>query len=265
MITLSEIWIYPVKSLSGVRVREATVVARGLEGDRRFMVVDPRGRFVTQRERPELARLAPRLEGDELVIEAPGAVLRVPRGGAAHDAALTASIWGDEVAARDAGEAAAAFLTDFLGAPHRLARMPDATRRPADPDGARPGDVVAFQDGFPFLVTSAASLAWLLERLPSPVDVRRFRPNLVVAGADPFAEDGWRELRIGEITLHVAKACPRCSVIDVDPDRGERARGVLAKLAELRTIDRAARFGQNCVHDGTGTLRVGDAIEVTPA
>lgn len=260
MIRLREIWIYPVKSLSGVRVAEARVEDRGLAGDRRFMVVDPSGRFVTQRERPELARLVPRFDGADLVIEAPGAKLRVPREGGADDAALEASIWGDAVSARDAGPAAAAFLTDFLGAPHRLARMPPSTRRPADREDAREGDLVAFQDGFPFLVIGQASLEWLNTRLDARVDIRRFRPNLVVEGAPAFAEDEWAAVSIGEVTLHVSKACPRCSMVDVDPDRGIKERGVLAKLAELRTIDRAARFGQNCVHDGTGTLREGDAV-----
>ncbi|MCA9604089.1 MAG: MOSC domain-containing protein [Myxococcales bacterium] len=262
MITLREIWIYPVKALCGLRVPEARVEERGLAGDRRFMVVDPNGRFVTQRERPELARLVPRFEGDELVIEAPGGQLRVPREGGSADPPLTTCIWGDEVPARDAGEAAAAFLGDFLGAPHRLARMPETTRRPADPADARPGDLVAFQDGFPFLVASQSSLEWLNARLDAPVDMRRFRPNLVVEGEEAFAEDRWERLRIGEIVLHVAKACPRCPVVDVDPDRGERGRGVLSKLAEHRTIDRAARFGQNCVHDGTGTLREGDPVSL---
>ncbi len=259
MITLAAIWRYPVKSLCGARVEEATIDERGIVGDRRFMVVDAGGRFVTQRERPELARLVPRLAGGRLAIEAPGGA-RVEVATAGPGEPRTVTIWGDAVAAEDAGDAAAAFLAEHLGGPYRLARLPDSTRRPADRDDARPGDLVAFQDGFPFLLVNEASLTALAARLDQPIDARRFRPNLVVAGPPAWAEDAWTELRIGPLTLHVRKACSRCSVVDVDPDRGERGSGVLAELGRFRKVGRAALFGQNLVHDGAGVIREGDEV-----
>lgn len=261
MITLRAIWIYPVKSLCGVRLDEARVDDRGVVGDRRFVVVDPRGRFVTQREEPSLARLVPRLDGDTLAIEAPGGA-RVELDVTASGAPLEVTVWGDRVRALDAGEAAARFLGDYLGAPHRLARMPKSTVRSADPRDARPGDRVAFQDGFPFLLAGEASLDALAAGLAQPIDMRRFRPNLVVGGAPAFAEDEWGALTIGEVSFHARKRCPRCVVVDVDPDRGERGAGVLSELARTRTFERAARFGQNLVHDGPGHLRVGDRVRL---
>ena len=259
MITLRAIWIYPVKSLCGTRLEEAWVDDRGIAGDRRFVVVDARGRFVTQREQPSLARLVPRLDGEALAIEAPGGA-RVVLDVAAPGAPLEVTVWDDRVRALDAGEEAARFLGDFLGAPHRLARMPEGTVRAADPRDARPGDRVAFQDGFPFLLAGEASLAAVAAGLSAPIDMRRFRPNLVVGGAPAFAEDEWGTLRVGEVTFHARKRCPRCVVVDVDPDRGERGAGVLSELARTRTFERAARFGQNLVHDGPGRVRVGDRV-----
>ncbi|HJL19101.1 MAG TPA: MOSC N-terminal beta barrel domain-containing protein [Sandaracinaceae bacterium LLY-WYZ-13_1] len=260
MLRLSELWIHPVKSLAGVRVPEAVVEDRGLRHDRRFMWVDPDGRFTTQRELPAMARLQPAIEGGRLLVRADGATLEVALD--VDGAPRTVEVWGDRVDAVDAGDEAAAFFRRHLGAGGRLVRMPDAARRAADPGHARPGDLVSFADGFPFLLVTDGSLAALNERLERPVDVRRFRPNLVVSGAAPFAEDAWSELRVGPVTFFPRKACSRCRIVDVDPDRGEPGRAVLAALARFRKSGSRVLFGQNLVHDGRGVLREGDPVEV---
>lgn len=260
-LTLSELWIYPVKSLAGVRVARADVEARGLAGDRRFLVVDERGRFLTQRELPAMALARPRLERGLLRLEAPGlASVEVPSD--VDGPAREVVVWEDRVEAIDAGDEIAEWISAALARPARLVRMPESTRRAADPKHARPGDLVSFADGFPFLLATEASLLAVNEALDVPVDVRRFRPNLVVAGAEPFEEDAWREVRIGGVRFYPRKACARCAIVDVDPDAGARAGGVLTALATVRREGNAVYFGQNLVHDGAGTLRVGDEVVV---
>ena len=262
MITLQEIWIYPVKSLPGVRARDAQVDERGLVGDRRFMIVDATGRFLTQRERPELALLRAELASDQLRVHTPdgrSVEIAAPRGGDLREV----RVWDQTVAASDAGDAAASFLASYLDADVRLVHMPESTRRPADPKHARETDVIGFQDGFPFLLIGRESLAALNNRLERPVDMRRFRPNLVVEGAAAFHEDTWASFEIGDVAFHAKKACSRCQMVDVDPDLGERSRGVLSELSSFRTIERAARFGQNLVHDGAGALREGAPVIVS--
>jgi uncharacterized protein YcbX len=247
-----------------VRLERALVTDRGLRDDRRFMVVDEHGRFLTQRELPAMARVRPDLEGDVLTLRAPDrAPLRVPR--EPEGTACEVVVWSDRCAAIDSGDDAARWLTDVLGRPARLVHMPSSTRRAADPGHARAGDLVSFADGFPFLLTTDTSLAAVNAALDAPVDVRRFRPNLVVSGAPaPFAEDGWAEVGIGPVRFYPRKPCSRCAIVDVDPDAGARAPGVLGALATLHREGSRVFFGQNLVHDGEGVLEVGSPVSVTP-
>lgn len=261
MLRLSAIWIYPVKSLAGVRVSRAHVEDRGLRDDRRFMVVEPDGRFLTQREHAPMALVRARVEGDALHLEAPGApplVVPLEVDGPAREV----TVWADRCEATDAGERAARWLSDALGRRARLVRMPASTRRAVDARYASDGEIVSFADAFPFLLVGQGSLDALNARLEAPVDARRFRPNLIVEGAAPFAEDGWRELAIGAVRLHVRKACSRCPIVNVDPDRGARGSEPLATLATFRTADHRVLFGQNLVHQGRGSLREGDPVRL---
>lgn len=259
-LRLRELWIYPVKSVAGVRLRSAEVVERGLAGDRRYMVVSPDGRFLTQREQPALATLRAEPTPRGLSLRAPGgARIEVdPERGEPREV----TVWGDAVAARDLGAGPARLLSEHLGVEARLVYMPGSTRRPADREHAREDDVVSFADGFPFLLTSTASLAALDERLEEPVDMRRFRPNLVVEGAAPFAEDDWARIEIGPITFLGSKPCSRCAIVDVDPDRGVRDGRVLPELNRFRKVDRQVIFGVNLVHDGRGRLEEGMPVRV---
>ncbi len=263
-VTLAELWVYPVKSLAGTRADRVRVDDRGFAGDRRFMVVDGEDRFVTQRAVPRMALVHPRLEPEslrlehaakeplELPIDAPGPTREV-------------RVWDDRCEAIDAGDEVAAWLSEAIGQRARLVRMPESTRRPADPRHARPGDLVSFADGFPFLLVNESSLDALNERLAEPVDVRRFRPNLVVRGAAPWAEDGFRELSSASLRFHVRKPCGRCAIVNVDPDRGTRGTEPLATLASFRTREGSVLFGQNLVHDGEGELRAGELLDVVDA
>lgn len=259
MLRLAELWIHPVKSLAGRRVPEAVVEDRGLRHDRRFMVVDPDGRFLTQRTLPAMATLTAAVEGDLLILDGPaGAPLPLPLEGG--EVARAVTVWGDRVEALDMGDDAAAWLRDRLGVDARLVRMPQGTRRSSE-RARHAGDVVSFADAFPFLLLTEASIEALNARLDVPVDARRFRPNLVVAGATPFAEDGWTTLSIGSVTFHVSKPCARCQIVNVDPDRGVATKEPLATLASFRKEGSNVMFGQNLVHDGEGTIRVGDRVD----
>jgi hypothetical protein len=261
-LRVSELWIHPVKSLAGLRVREAEVVARGLAHDRRFMLVRPSGVFASQRELPLMALFGTSLDGHRLTVRGPDdATLELPLEGLGGTT-RTVRVWEDTLDAEDQGDGAARFFSKRLAAELRLVRMPDDARRPADPEHARPGDLVSFADGFPFLLVTEASLAAFATRFGAPPDVRRFRPNLVVSGAAPFAEDAWSAFRVGPVTFHVQKPCARCQIVNVDPDTGVPHKSALATLAELRRVGSSVMFGQNLVHDGAGVIREGDAVEL---
>jgi len=260
---LSGITIFPVKSLGGIGVDAWALDELGLVGDRRWMVVDREGRFLTQRQLPAMACIRPALgpEGRLTLRHPKLPALTIPEPPADGETLLV-RVWDDTVTALAAGEAADAWLRDALGRPCRLVRLPEGAARPVDPDYA-PGARTAFTDGFPLLLIGEGSLADLNARLPSPVSMRRFRPNLVIAGSAPYAEDGWRRIRIGALTFQVVKPCSRCVVTTVDPDTG-LAEGPepLRTLATYRRRDNKVYFGQNVVHEGTGRLRVGDPVTV---
>ena len=267
-VTLAALHVYPVKGCRGLAPAAAWAGARGLEGDRRWMIVDGAGRFVSQRTRPRLAIVAPEPSCGSLVLRALGREPLVvplgPDGGPAGGApAAAVTVWRDTVAARDAGAAAAAWFGALLGEAARLVFMPDDTRRAVDPAFAVPGDIVSFADGFPWLLISEESLADLNARLPRPLPMSRFRPNLVVSGCAPYAEDGWRTLRIGEAVFRVVKPCARCAVTTVDQETGE-ADGPepLRTLARYRRVGGGVMFGQNLLAEKTGELRVGAPVEI---
>ncbi len=262
------LWVYPVKSLGGVPLPASRVGPLGLDRDRRWMLVDADGRAVTQREAPALARFAVALDDDGGVTAAApdGATLRLLP--AAPDAPRRpVRLFGDVVDAAACPPAADAWFSARLGAPVRVVHLPDDVVRPVDPRYAAPGDRAAFADGYPVLVASQASLDDLNARLAArgapPVGMERFRPNVVVAGAPAYAEDGWRTLAAGDVALALVKPCARCVVTTVDPARG-RAAGPepLRTLAAYRRAGGKVLFAQNAVVRAAGTLRAGDPARV---
>ena len=253
---------YPIKSCRGTSLTEAVVGVRGIAADRHWMVVDADGTFLSQRELPRMALIAPRLGGGVLEVDAPGMpplTVAIGRGGPRADV----NVWDDRCAAIDEGAAAAEWFTAFLGMACRLVRMPDDEVRRVDPTYAGPGDQVGFADGFSFLLTSCASLDDLNRRLPTPLPMNRFRPNIVIDGLTAFEEDGWRHIRIDGITFTVAKPCARCVTTTTDQNTAERSKEPLRTLATFRHVaGRGVMFGQNLIHDRTGVLHVGAEVEV---
>jgi hypothetical protein len=255
-MNVEALFVYPIKSCAGIAVDAARVTKRGLEHDRRWMVVDERGMFLTQRTLPEMALVHAAIgDGGFTVTRAGLPPLQLPFV-VAEGARVDVEVWGDRVAALRHEEGSVWFAR-ALGGGAQLVCMPDDARRLVDPRYARDGDIVSFADGFPLLLVNRASLGEL------DADVRRFRPNLVVAGAAPWAEDDWRALVVGDaLTLRTPKPCARCSIPGVDPDSAAITKEPLRTLARLRTRDHKTWFGVNAIPDGSGVVRVGDPVRV---
>jgi hypothetical protein len=250
---LSEIRIYPVKSGAGLSVPEWVLDERGLAHDREFMVVDADGRFLTQRQYPQLALVRPSL-GPPPGITTPDGTAVTRRG-----ARMRVRVWEHAGPAVDCGDDAADLLGTLLHRPVRLAQLVgDHGRRTSRGDAP-----VGFADGYPLLITTTASLAELNRRLADPLPMDRFRPNLVIDGCAPFDEDGWGVITAGPVGIDVVKPCTRCAITRVDQDTGRRSgREPLAVLATFRRIDAGLAFGQNAIHRSQGVLRVGDPVSV---
>jgi len=260
---LSALNIFPVKSCAPLPLDSATVEPRGLRHDRRWVVTDETGKFLTGRQHPRLTLLRVVPDGDALVVTTDGMPpLRLVR--PATGARFDVTVWANTIAALPAGFTADAWISLFLGMPARLAYMDDACVRPVTREYSREGDEVSFADAFPLLVISEAALDALNEKLATPVPMLRFRPNLVVANTAPHAEDGWKRIRIGGIEFDLVKPCSRCVFTTVDFEKGEFDPGgePLKTLITYRRGERGVTFGQNVIPRGVGTLRVGDTVEV---
>jgi len=251
-----------------VDLGESLVEPWGLAGDRRWLLVDEDGRFVSQREEPALARVTVRYgpAAGTISVSAgglPGRQVSVPGHGAPL---LKVTVWGSALLAAAAGPDADAWFGAYLGRPVRLVYLDDPTRRPVDPRFGRDGDTVSFADGYPLLLASTASLAelgrWLSKAGERPVPMTRFRPSVVVTGAPPWAEDRWRRIRIGDVPFRVAKPCGRCLVTTIDQSTGERGSQPLKMLGRRRRFGQELVFGQNLIPDSGGVIRAGDAVEV---
>jgi MOSC domain-containing protein len=261
-IALTALTVFPLKSCRGIPVRQWPVDEFGLQHDRRFMVVDQSGEFMTQRDHPQLALVAPGIERDTLRLDAPGLpTLELPLR-PMSSVVLRVTVWNDTCDATWMGEPAAEWLSSFLGTSCSLVHMDDATRRPVNPLYASNGSRVSFADGFPLLLISEESLADLNRRLAEPLPMNRFRPNLVVAGGSAYGEDGWKEIEIGSLGLSVVKPCERCVIPNTDQTTTERGTEPLRTLATYRNVGGKVMFGQNLLHHSSGTLRVGDRVVV---
>ncbi len=261
---LSEINIYPVKSLRGIPVVAAAVEPRGLTHDRRWMLVDADGQFMTQREFPKMASIETAVNGGGLRVRCNGRELAVPAD--TLPGVVSVGIWEGPVEAAMFDSDVNEWFSDLLEVACRLVSMPETSKRYLPPEYAlRPGeDVVSFADGYPFLLIGEGSLDDLNSRLESRVSMNRFRPNLVVAGSEAFAEDGWKRIRIGETVFHLVKPCARCVTTTVDQTAGVKTvKEPLVTLSAYRNVNGRVLFGQNLIAANPGgVVRVGDSVEV---
>ncbi len=278
--TLSQIWIYALKSAAGLQAQAAQVEPMGLSGDRRWMIVDPEGRMLSQRTCPQMALLtACTTPSGALHINTPAArwsgevFVDIPSPTAAP--AVEVEVWDDRVRALAASEIASSWLAGVLSRRCQLVYLPDDSVRPVDPAYAQPTDRVSFADGFPLLILSSATLQHLATLTPPPdtlppnpvSDVRRFRPNLLIDGVPPYAEDTWKRIRIGGpagVVLDIVKSCGRCGLINVNPDSAEVGSEPLKTLSSYRRDPDSGKvlFGQNAIPRSLGSIQVGQSIEV---
>jgi MOSC domain-containing protein len=271
-LSLTSIHRFPVKSCRGESVPELLVEPWGLAGDRRWMLVDEAGAVITAREVNRLVLIDPAITPYGLVVNAPDLpTLAVPTPD--PQAQTPVSLWDSRLTAAAAGPEADAWFSKAMGCTARLVHLDDPTRRPTSPEFSGPDDRVSFADGYPLLLATEESHAALNDVVldnardaREPLPMTRFRPNVVVAGADAWAEDDWRRIRIGDATFRAVKGCARCVITTIDPDTGLTEKEPIASLARLRRWDGATWFGINLVPDAAGvTIRVGDEVEVLEA
>lgn len=264
---LTGLFIYPIKGLGGISLKESLVTSRGLSYDRRWMLVDEEGVFISQREFPLLSLVKVQLEEDYLIVDAPHLdmeSLHVPLRQAHFSGSREVQVWDDFCEAFFVGPEVDAWFSRVVGNPCRLVYMPDTSHRQIDERYGKPGEPVSFADGYPCLIIGEASLNDLNSRLAQPITMNRFRPNLVFSGDEPFVEDTWQAFRIGDTAFRAVKPCARCEVTTIDPLTGRRGKEPLATLAQFRRQGHKVLFGMNCIPelaDGA-MVRVGDVVTV---
>ena len=268
MLQLSEIWIYPVKSLGGIQLQESKVTDRGLELDRRWLLVDNQGRFLSQREYPALALFRPEIVGDNLKITHKVLLdsIDIPLRPVFVDdnAKIKVTVWEDTIEAVEVSQTITGWFTQLLGFSARLVYMPDESERKLDPRYSISGEEInSFSDAYPFLIIGQSSLDDLNSRLKNKVSINRFRPNFVFTGGDAFEEDFWRNFSIGNLPFVGVKPCDRCVMTTVDQEKGVvSGKDPLKTLAKYRNFGNKVLFGQNLIGLGLGIVKVGDPIVV---
>ena len=260
---LSGIIVYPVKSASEISLKDSYLEQRGLVHDRRWMVVDDSAQFITQRTSPEMALLKTKIVDSTLRLNASGmAELQLPLF-QTEGVPQMVEIWGDWCEALAADKQAESWISDYLGKRCNFVFMPDHSNRQVDQDYAIGRNQVAFSDGFPLLLISESSLCDLNSRVPAEITMKRFRPNLVVNNTDPYQEDNWKAIRIGDCELQIVKPCSRCVLTTVDPETGQfSGREPLRTLAKYRKFNGEVVFGQNLIPRSVGKLEVGMKVEI---
>lgn len=261
---LQDITIYPIKSFAGIDLTESEVSERGLLYDRNWMLVDKQGKFISQREFPKLSLLTTGIENGKLIIShrlQNNIDIRL-RLNESLNSTDKVEVWDDTMLAEKVNEEASRQLSQILKQDVSLMKIGENTSRLADPRFVDSEIQVSFADGFPYLIISQASLDDLNSRLESPVEMNRFRPNIVVSGSKPFEEDRWKEIQIGECVFQIVKPCARCEITTINQQTAERGKEPLRTLSKYRRDGNKVLFGQNMVALKKGKIRVGDEVKI---
>jgi uncharacterized protein YcbX len=261
---VTHLFIYPIKSLGAVSLIEADVENEGLRGDRRFMLVDGAGKFITQRTRPELTRFVLRAsENGFLVRDSVTGSEKELRREPSLGSWIPVEIWEDQLLAQEVSDGWSAWFTKALSEEVKLVRMSEAEPRVMkEKYQTAMAKNTSFADSLPILLVSSASYDLVDQRLQEPVDRLRFRPNIIVDAIEPFVEDTWAEIKLGDVSLSGAKPCARCPLVNVDPLSGKSDKRTLKTLASFRTLNHKVYFGQQFVPISQGKVRVGTPVQI---
>lgn len=261
-MVVTGIYIYPIKSLNGIKVPIAEVQERGFKYDRRWMLVDSEGMFITQRKHPVLHKLSVSLEGEMLTVSCPDqsdlSIAISDKYGDINEV----KIWDSIVNAQVVSEQANQWFSKAIGMSCKLVHMPLSSIRLVNPLRARHKESVSFADGYPYLIVGQASLDDLNSRMESPIPMHRFRPNIVFSRGLPYNEDNWDEFQIGDIKFYRAEPCERCVFTTIDQETGEKGKEPLTTLSKYRRKGNNTIFGLNALASIYDTIRVGDTLEV---
>ncbi len=271
--TLSEIWIYPVKSLGGIQLKEAIAEEKGLKYDRRWMIIDENNRFLSQRELPEMAliQVGIEMEGGELhslifyhkLKRIAPYVLKKPTEKKADSVTLTTTIWDDTVLAHTLNTEVDEWLSNRLSIKCQLVYMPEVVKRNVDPRYAILGnEITSFSDAYPYLILGNASMELLNSKLENKILPNRFRANLIFEGGYAHDEDAWEKIKIGNASFDGVKLCARCQVPTIEQETAQKGKEPTKTLANYRSKNNKIYFGQNLLISTCGRVKVGDPIKV---
>ena len=259
VLSLSEIWIYPIKSLGGISLTSAKVMPKGLQHDRRWMLVDEGGNFMTQRVYPKMSLLKLSIEANNLIVSNGQRTLKIPFD-LKSQKQITAKVWDDTVTTLEAEDLYNNWFSDFLEMRCKLVQFPEPNPRPVDPVYKINNDHVSLADGFPFLIIGQSSLNDLNSRLEAKLPMNRFRPNFVFTGGEPYEEDDWKNFSIGANKFVGVKPCSRCVMTTINQDTAEKSAEPLKTLASYRRRNNKIYFGQNVIALDHTQVSVGDQI-----
>jgi uncharacterized protein len=271
MLFISHLYIYPVKSLGGISVNAAVVTDRGFENDRRYMLVDTNGLFLTQRQIPSMALLRTAIEDNQLIIwhkDNKSEKLLLPLVPGLSGLATTVKVWDDYCEAQYVNDEADKWFSDKLNSPCRLLYMPESAKRMVDPLYALNNDITSFTDGYPVLLIGQSSLDDLNSRMEDALPMDRFRPGIVMSGGHAYGEDTMEQFSINGINFYGVKLCARCTIATTNQETGVAGKEPLKTLAKYRMVNNKVYFGQNVLCHGKGVIKVGDeikSIKIKPA
>lgn len=261
---LSEIYIYPIKSLGGISLKEAKLEAKGLQYDRRWMLIDEQNIMITQRSHPQLALLQVSITKDQLSINHKiNSDQKITFNINQHTTtAIPVSVWDTPTSGLEVSTQVSNWLSQFMQIKVKLITMPISEKRLVDPRYASNNEIVSFADGYPCLLIGQSSLNGLNQKLETPILMDRFRPNLVFTGGEPHIEDSFSTFTVNNIPFEAVKPCARCVLITIDQQKGTKGKEPLKTLASYRTAGKKILFGQNLLHKTLGTIHVGDELIV---
>lgn len=264
LLSLSDIIIYPIKSLMGVTLNQAKVELQGIKDDRLMMLVDDNNLFITQRKYPQLALINLSVIQSNIHLTINGRELLIINSDSFEDKFEPVKIWKDQCHAQMANDKINQWFSDYLNQAVKLVRYDHKQPRQSDQNYSSSHDIVSFADGFPLLVISDASLIELNRRLEYSVSMSQFRPNLTVKGGHAYQEDSWKKIKIGEVIFDAVKRCDRCILTTIDPKNGIKSssRDPLKTLQSYRQENGKTYFGMNLIARNLGVISVADKIEI---